>query len=760
MLKRIFRLCFLFSLVGLFAACEKGEEPDVPVSSVSVSQPSAELIIGQTLQLSATVSPYDATNKEVVWASANPSVATVSNGGLVTAVAEGSTDITASAGGKKASCKVTVRKGVVDVSSVELSQTTLTLVAGESATLTATVKPDDATDKTVTWSSSNTAIATVENGVVTAISEGAATITAKAGDKTATCAVTVEKKVIPVESVSLDRTSLELISGESEQLTATVSPDDATDKTVTWSSSNTSVVDVDQKGQVRANHGGTATITARAGDKSATCQVTVTVPVDKISLDQTSVTLTVGENVTLTATVKPDDATDKTVSWNSSDTSVADVDQKGQVRANNAGTATITARAGEKTATCRVTVVNPDTPDNPDDPDDPDDPDRATGVVVTQYATSVSAAEATLNASFSGVTGAVAEAGFYWGSSPNSLLGIAYANPPSGKSGTFSTVLNELAPGTTYYYKAFIVEYDAYLGQYVDRTGSILSFTTQSPSPSTGIGYLNCFEMPAVSSLLNGNEVSGFLSDRDDHWFRYYTNNSQRQIASHTYTLNGKQVRNYTVMYDGSRYAPVWTAHAMHKSMWPDNGVKRNDAWDTDPAIKLPQQTGLDNANSIGFSRGHLVASNYRQSSKAQNKQTFYYTNQAPQWQNSFNDGVWSSLEGAVVSNAPSGRDTLYVITGVLYEGSIQTKPSGSLQVPIPSHFYKCLMLCSFNASGEMISAKGCAYVFTNEAHPKMDYSQGRTTIDAIESRAGFDFFANVPKALQDAAEKTSNSIW
>lgn len=155
------------------------------------------------------------------------------------------------------------------------------------------------------------------------------------------------------------------------------------------------------------------------------------------------------------------------------------------------------------------------------------------------------------------------------------------------------------------------------------------------------------------------------------------------------------------------------------------------------------------------------MASDYRQSSVMQNKQTFYYSNQAPQWQNSFNQGVWSSLENAVKGNVPSGKDTLYVVTGVLYEGTIKTLPSKiGVNVPIPSHFYKCLMMCSFNTSGQMTSAKGCAYVFTNEAHPKMEYSQGITTIDAIEERAGFDFFANVPAALQTAAEKSSKSIW
>ena len=523
MIKRILQLSSLFSLLGLFAACG-GQELDVPVSSVTISRPSAELVIGETVQITATVIPSDATDKNILWSSANPSVATVSNGGLVTAVAEGSTEITASAGGKKASCKVTVSKKVVEVSSVELNKTELSLVKGasetliatvnpadatnktiiwdsrdasvasvdgdgkvtalaggttvitamasgkvasctvtvsvpvesigldqtsvtlaenESITLTATVGPADATDKTVTWSSSNPAIATVEDGKVTAIKEGSATITAKAGEKTATCQVTVKKSAIPVESISLDQTSLSLISGESERLTATVKPDNATDKTVTWSSSNTSVVDVDQRGEVRAYEAGTAVITAKAGDKSATCTVTVTVPVDRITLDRAAVSLKVGESVKLTATIKPSDATDKTITWSSSNPAVAKV-ENGTVTAISEGSAVITAKAGEKSATCSVTVKNPDEPDEPDEP-------SATGVVETQQATGITSVEATLNAYFYGATGAIAEAGFIYGTSMTVLNMDAYVDPPAGASGNFSATLSGLDPGTTYY---------------------------------------------------------------------------------------------------------------------------------------------------------------------------------------------------------------------------------------------------------------------------------------------------------------------
>ena len=274
------------------------------------------------------------------------------------------------------------------------------------------------------------------------------------------------------------------------------------------------------------------------------------------------------------------------------------------------------------------------------------------------------------------------------------------------------------------------------------------------PTPSDQPGYLGCFEVPAIPTL-TGQSAKGTNSDKGDTWYGYYTTNENRRVATHTFAhpdKSNKQTRNYTVMFDGSTRAPVWTAHAMHSDMWPDHNVGRNDSWKSDPAFSgLTQQNGVS-----GYSRGHLVASNYRQSTTLQNKQTFYLTNQAPQWQTSFNDGVWNQLEQAVAGHTPSGRDTLYVVIGVLYEGTTKYVDD----VPIPSHFYKCLMECWFDSTGAMTNAAGVAYIFTNEAHKGMKYSEGATTIDAIEERAGFDFFPQVPEAFQTAAESSTTALW
>ena len=322
------------------------------VESVSLNRTTLTIAKGSSETLIATVKPDDATDKTVTWTSSNANIASVDQTGKVTALKGGNATITAKAGEKTATCEINVTAAVT---SVTLNKTTLTLDKGKSETLTATVLPEDATDKTVTWSSSNPSIASVDqDGKVTALLGGNATISAKAGDKTATCAVTV---IAYVESVSLNRTTLTIAKGSSETLIATVKPDDATDKTVTWTSSNANIASVDQTGKVTALKGGNATITAKAGEKTATCEINVTAAVTSVTLNKTTLTLDKGKSETLTATVLPEDATDKTTAWSSSNPSIANVDQTGKVTAKLGGNATITAKAGDKTATCAVTVI-------------------------------------------------------------------------------------------------------------------------------------------------------------------------------------------------------------------------------------------------------------------------------------------------------------------------------------------------------------------------------------------------------------------
>ena len=245
-----------------------------------------------------------------------------------------------------------------NVKEISLNKTSASLKVGETVTLSATVKPDDATDKSVTWSTSDATIATVSDGLVTAKKIGTASITAKAGDKTATCTITVV--ATPVTSVTLNKTSASLKVGETVTLSATVKPDDATDKSVTWSTADATIATVSD-GLVTAKKLGTAIITAKAGDKTATCTITVVAtPVTSISLNMSSVKMIVGEQIQLSASVLPVDATDKTVSWTSLDDNIAIVDNNGRITAKGKGQTKIVAKSsdGGQQAECELTVTD------------------------------------------------------------------------------------------------------------------------------------------------------------------------------------------------------------------------------------------------------------------------------------------------------------------------------------------------------------------------------------------------------------------
>ena len=238
------------------------------------------------------------------------------------------------------------------------------IIEGGSAALSARVSPEAASDRVVSWSSSDRSVVTVDKtGTVQGLKPGTATVTATAEGKSGTCAVTVKAKAVGVTEVTLDKTELTLTEGETETLTATVKPDNADNKKVKWSSDKTEVATVGGDGRVTAVKAGeaTVTVTTEDGGKTATCKVTVkakAVSVTDVTLDKTELTLTEGETETLTATVKPDNADNRKVTWSSDKTEVATVGGDGKVTAVKAGEAvvTVTTEDGGKTASCKVTV--------------------------------------------------------------------------------------------------------------------------------------------------------------------------------------------------------------------------------------------------------------------------------------------------------------------------------------------------------------------------------------------------------------------
>ena len=343
-----------------------------PVTNITLNHTSLSIPRGSTETLTATLTPDPSTPgviDGVTWSSSDESVATVASDGTVTAIASGLAIITASAvdgSGLSATCEVDV---TIPVSGVSLNKTSTTIRQHSSEVLRATVSPSDASDKVVTWSSDHPEIASVSNnGTVTAVaSSGTAIITATTedGGYTATCAVEVLPN--PVTSLTLNKTSTTIPRWGQETLVATVTPSNASDTSVDWSSDHPEIASVDPDGTVHGVTAGTATIKALAHDGSGcfeNCVVTVTyTAVTGVTLNKASTKIALNatdHTETLIATVNPAGASKKTVTWTSSDNSVATVDSNGKVTAVSVGTATITVTTddGGYTATCDVEVYN------------------------------------------------------------------------------------------------------------------------------------------------------------------------------------------------------------------------------------------------------------------------------------------------------------------------------------------------------------------------------------------------------------------
>ena len=343
---------------GLTATCNITVK--TPVSGISLNKTSTSIYVGSYETLVATVTPSDASNKNVTWSSSNTNVATVDSNGKVTGIKAGTATITVKTndGNKTASCTVTVKN--VAATEISLNTNNKTLEKGSTFNLTATISPKNTTNKTITWTSSNTSVATVSSsGVVTAVKKGSAVITAKTSNgMTATCNVTVK---VSVTGVTLNKTSANVNVGDNLTLVATVSPSDANNIAVTWTSSNSNIASVDSNGKVTGIKAGTATITVKTndGNKTASCTVTVkNVAATEISLNTNNKTLEKGSTFNLTATISPKNTTNKTITWTSSNTSVATVSSSGVVTAVKKGSAVITAKTSNGlTATCNITVV-------------------------------------------------------------------------------------------------------------------------------------------------------------------------------------------------------------------------------------------------------------------------------------------------------------------------------------------------------------------------------------------------------------------
>lgn len=330
----------------------------IELASLNIKESDFTLAKGSSKTLTVEGTPAAAFDKDaVVWTSSNKNVATVEKG-EVKAVGVGTATITASLGGKSDTVKVTVDNPLTGIT---LDQTTLALEKNQSATLKVKYNPEDTTDsKTVKWESSDATVAKVDqNGKVTALKDGTATIKATVGKFTAECAVTVKR--VPLTGISLDKTTLELSKGQSsEALKVIYNPANTTDdKTVTWTSANENIATV-KNGVVTAKAVGETKITATVGTHKAECTVTVNAKLTGIKVTPDKVTVEKGQTANLSVAYLPADTTDeKAVTWKSENENVATVDENGVVTAVAGGTTKIvaTAKANDKiTAVCEVKV--------------------------------------------------------------------------------------------------------------------------------------------------------------------------------------------------------------------------------------------------------------------------------------------------------------------------------------------------------------------------------------------------------------------
>lgn len=317
--------------------------------------------IGQTDTLICSCKPTNVDQSNFLWHSENEEVVGVNNGEIICQKLGNSLISVISPNGLSASCMVKVVQPVTSLSIMindkEIEDSETEIQVDTYAPISATIYPEDAYDKTLLWESSDPDIVDYENGVIHAKSVGKARIIVSASSGvSAYCDISVTP-ILP-ESISLYPTEWSGRVGECYQLSATILPENTTDKQIIWDSEDTLVASVDENGKITAQSIGSTTVTASCGDVYATCHVMVLPTMaESIILSQESVSLKVGEEVEITATILPEDATDKNIVWASDDSSVAIVDENGKITAISVGTTTITAYCGDVKADCLVYVI-------------------------------------------------------------------------------------------------------------------------------------------------------------------------------------------------------------------------------------------------------------------------------------------------------------------------------------------------------------------------------------------------------------------
>ena len=370
----------------------------------------------------------------------------------------------------------------------------------------------------------------------------------------------------------------------------------------------------------------------------------------------------------------------------------------------------------------------------------------------------VSATGATLSASFEGATGTIYETGFYYGTSSGNLSSKVTTDGTNDSEGNFSISLVSLQPETKYYYKAYVLEYDANSSNYVERTATnVLSFTTLK---QTLMAYKNGWlELPALRG--------------DEDYFGYFFGSGG----------NTNTNRNYSYNYSYSHFGCHWVAYPLapgHLSGSASSNWTTNPNIDEQYQIKsvvgstsYPSKYGAD-----GYSKGHQIPNADRKSNDTMNQQTYYVTNQTPQIGNKFNGSIWGSLENAIRSEVTDYQDTIYVVTGACYQTVTGNETVNQLtgsttsvtpyKVDVPNYYWKVLLKVKWSGTGSNKTVQSACSIGFWYHHE--EYESGTSfyassyikSVNEIEALTGFDFFTNLPGTETSGIEQSTetNKNW
>ena len=361
-------VCNLFNEMTFVQATARQEivaetaQAEIKVTEIDLGDYQTEIKVGEKQLLSITVLPSDATNQTLTFQSSNESVATINGIGRINAISEGITNITVKCGDIENGFSLSVISNEVAVTDIEIGYYDSEMEIGKTQTLLTTILPASATNQTVTYSSSDTSIATIlSTGEIMAIAKGAVTITASAGSISKNIKVTVKEEAkVKAEQIDLGDYQESMAIGEKQLISATVLPTDATEQTLSYQSSNDEVATVNDMGRITAIAVGKTKITVSSKGISNSFQLTVKktndIEVTDIEIADYEDEMTVDKTQTIYTTVLPSDATNTTVTYSSSDTGIATVLSSGEVKAIAKGNVIITVKAGEITKEIPITV--------------------------------------------------------------------------------------------------------------------------------------------------------------------------------------------------------------------------------------------------------------------------------------------------------------------------------------------------------------------------------------------------------------------